>query len=278
MNMISKYYLSQTILAICALMLCCGHAAAFVWDVGAPGDLCTIETAGQLDAEQYELSAYFIPYGDALYIDEKTALPVTVSPTLLSNKSEVSDETGIYSSNLVERYDLVYLKKNYSEKIAEALLSQKSVKTKVLPIFKGAATLKDQAGEVSFTMTGLELLALYPEQIKLIGMVSGGAMSLFDYIDDANDARSGTFTLRYGGEIYSGEIDPEKYYELVAFIMDGGIFDLDGQVNGELTAAIFLAEEKSRDSDIFGCNAGFGFLLVLLGALMVKNRRQRFER
>jgi hypothetical protein len=110
-------------------------------------------------------------------------------------------------------------------------------------------------------------------------MVSPITGKLFDYVNDADDYNDGKFTLKSGGVIFDGKIDPNEYYELVVFIQDGGEFDLDGIIDGKIISSIFLASEKTKDCifDCFGgCNEGFGYLaLTLLGAvpLVIKKRK-----
>jgi len=125
---------------------------------------------------------------------------------------------------------------------------------------------------LTFTVSGKDLMASRPEDISLIGMTSGNKGELFKFVDDPNDFDGGMFTLFFGGAIFSGDIVGHDTYELVVFIKDGDTFDLDGLVNGEVIAAIFLASE-GKDSGS-GCNT-YGYLaLAILGVVPFVFRRK----
>ncbi|MCL1875767.1 MAG: Ig-like domain-containing protein [Synergistaceae bacterium] len=187
-----------------------------------------------------------------------------VSPEFPSDKDDVATRTGIPADDLEERDGKVYLKKEAAEKLAKELLGAKNVNTFILPIFEGTIAPGGVA-EISFTITGKDLLVKFTDDINLIGLTFGGGAELFDFVNDAAEYGNGKFTLLLGGVIYEGEIDPDEIYELLVFIKDGGIFDLDGVEDGKVISSIFLASEKKGGGGGGGCNA-YGYLaLVLLG-------------
>ena len=187
-----------------------------------------------------------------------------VDPQFPSDKDDVADKTGISSDDLEERDGKVYLKKKAAEEIAKVLLGAKEVNTHILPVFEGTVSSGGVA-EVTFSITGKDLLASYADEINLIGLLFGGGGELFDYVNNAAEYGDGKFTLLLDGEIYEGKIDPNGIYELVVFIKDGGIFDLDGIINGKVISSVFLASVKKGGGDgSGGCNAYY-LALALFG-------------
>ncbi|MCL2165379.1 MAG: Ig-like domain-containing protein, partial [Oscillospiraceae bacterium] len=188
-----------------------------------------------------------------------------VDPTYPSDLNAVADDTGIAASDLETKDGKVYLKKGLAEVIAKALLNAGSVNTTVQPVFEGTVAPDGQIAQLTFTMTGKDLLASFADEINLIGLVSGISGKRFSYTDNAADYDDGKFTLLSGGAIFSGEIDPNATYQLVAFIQDGGEFDLDGATNGEFIASVFIASEKTGGGG-GGCST-FGYLAFAILAL-----------
>jgi hypothetical protein len=198
-----------------------------------------------------------------------------VDPTYPSDAGDVADRTGIDPSDLETKNGKVYLKKSAADTIAKELLGVNSVNTNVLPVFEGTVTSNGQVAELHFTVSGKDLLAQYPEDINLIGLIAGGAGKQFNYRNDPNDFDDGIFTLLSGGAIYSGEIDPNADYELVVFIKDGGDFDLDGAADGEFISSIFLASEKTGKKGGGGCSA-YGYLaFAILAVPFLLKRRSK---
>lgn len=205
-----------------------------------------------------------------------------VTPVFPSDKGEVADESGLKIDDLEEKNNMVYLSKSLAEKIAKLLLKVNEVNTNILPVFTAAAAPSGFVAEVTFTMKGKDLLASFPQDINLIGMISATEGKLFVYENNPTNFDTGKFTLKKGGVVFTGEIDPDEDYQLVVFIKDGGEFDLDGIVNGKIICSIFIASEKKSTKDCCildcfdGCNAGFGYLaLILMGAapfIFVKRR------
>jgi Synergist-CTERM protein sorting domain-containing protein len=212
-----------------------------------------------------------------------TVVPNVVSadPTFPSNKGEVANETGINSGDLEERDGKVYLSKKRAEEIAKKLLDEENVEVNVLPVFRADVVPDGGVAEIVFTMTGKELLALFPDEIELIGLTLNGSGKLFDYVNNANDFGDGKFTLRLGGVIYEGEINPNATYELVVLIKDGGTFDLDGVKNGKIISSVFLAAKKGGSGGGGGgsgggggCNVmGFGYLALAAVPLVFRKKR-----
>jgi hypothetical protein len=206
--------------------------------------------------------------------------PEKVQPEYLSKKKDVSDETCLSEDDLEEKDGKVYLKKKTAERIACELLKVNEADTNILPFFKGTLTKQGYVMSVSFMIKGKGLLALFPDEISLIGLIKTNCNELskgklFEYVNSEDDFDDKKFTILLNGKIYEGELDPEQEYELMVFIKDGGEFDLDGKVNGSVIASIYLAREATG-GDSCGCNAGlfnYGAFAVFVMALLVMRKR-----
>jgi hypothetical protein len=204
---------------------------------------------------------------------------VQTDPIYPSDKSEISNETGIDSDNLEAKDNKVYLKKELAENIAKQILKTDAVDTHILPIFSGAVKPNEQVAAISINVKGSDLLAQFPDEVNLLGMTSGNKGKLLGYVKSESEYDNGKFTILSLGTIFDGEINPAEVYELKVFIKDGGIFDLDGHANGKVTASIFLASEKAEKcKGGGGCNADYGYLAFALVfvtiALIILRKKQ----
>ncbi|MCL1875828.1 MAG: Ig-like domain-containing protein [Synergistaceae bacterium] len=197
-----------------------------------------------------------------------------VDPEFPSSKDEVAGATEIPAEDLEEKDGKVYLKKSVAEGIAKILLDAKEVNTYILPIFEGSVA-PGGVVEVTFSIAGKDLLASYADEINLIGLLFGGGGDFFDYVNDAAEYGDGKFTLLLDGDIFEGKINPNEVYELVVFIKDGGIFDLDGEENGKVISSIFLASVKKGGGGKGGCNAGYLALAMFGIAPLVLRKKIR---
>jgi uncharacterized protein YjdB len=218
-------------------------------------------------------------YTQDFHIEVSRQDPETcITPEYPSNKTEVSDKTGIEPDNLEERSSRVYLSKRLAEKIAKELLRVDEVNTYILPVFEVSVNPNGRLVAISFTIRGSNLLADYPDEVNLIGMISKDTGKLFDYVN-SRTGNDGEFTILYYGAIFEGEIIADDNYEIIVFVRDGDIFDLDRLVNGEIIASIFIASEKEDEDGKRrrggGCNAGYGFfILAILGVTTFALRRK----
>ena len=190
---------------------------------------------------------------------------VAATPSYPSDPVSVAASTDIAPGNLEVKNNEVLLTGKMAETIAKGLLGVGRVDTNIIPVFEGTVTPAGRVAELTFTMTGEELLAAFPNEISLIGLVSGDEGEFFDYTGVLPNFDGGFFTLLSGGSVFTGQIDPAATYELKVFIEDGGKFDLDGVADGNVIAAIFLASEK-RGGGGGGCNAGYVYLALALMA------------
>jgi uncharacterized protein YjdB len=213
-------------------------------------------------------------YSDICTVIVMIPKPLDVDPTFPSDKADVAGKTGIDSGNLEVSGNKVYLKKSFAEKLASDLFGVKVNQTEILPVFEGVVSPDGEVAKISFTVTGKQLLVTNPEDISLIGLISGNAGEFFDFVSKSGDFEDGKFTLLYKGTIFTGKINPNETYELVVFIKDGGMFDLDNSENGKLISSIFLASEKKGGRSGGGCSAGYGYLaFALLGIPLFLRRR-----
>ena len=201
-----------------------------------------------------------------------SVVPIPTTPTYATNVGNVSSASGIAASDLELRNGRVYLKKSLADAIARGLLGVNRVNTEIHPVFTAAVAPNGGVAQISLTVTGEELLALTPDEINLIGMVSGSAGELLGYVNSSSQFDANKFTLLQGGVIYTGLIDPNGVYELLVFIEDGGKFDLDGVANGEVLASLFFASERIGGGG-GGCNV-FAYLAFALLAVPFVLRRK----
>jgi Synergist-CTERM protein sorting domain-containing protein len=196
-----------------------------------------------------------------------------LAPENPSDKKEVSAMTGIDPDDLEVIGNKVYLSRQLTEKYAKELHGTDDVYTHILPIFKVSATPDGQIGAVTFTVKGSELLALFTDEVNLIGMTSKNTGEFLNYTS-STAGEDGEFTILFEGEVFDGEIISDNDYELLVFMRDGGMFDLDGEVNGELKASIFFSSEITDDEKRReGCNAGYGILALALIPLVTRKRQ-----
>jgi Synergist-CTERM protein sorting domain-containing protein len=201
-------------------------------------------------------------------------VPIVVSPDYPSDIADVVADTGIAAGDLEVKDNKVYLKKSAADAIAKDVLNVKAVDTNVKPVFTADVTPAGGVVQVTFAVTGKELLALAPEDINLIGMTTGSTGDLFDYVNSLSQLDAGKFTLLLGGAVFLGEIDPDGIYELVVCIEDGGKFDLDGTANGKVVSEIFFAAEKAKSGGGGGCST-YGYLAFALLAVPFVFRKRK---
>jgi Synergist-CTERM protein sorting domain-containing protein len=210
----------------------------------------------------------------------KATCAVTIEPPLVSgdvtfpsDKDDVSNKTGISPDDLEKIGDKIYLKKKLAEDIAKKLLKADEVDVVILPVFEADVDPTGGIFQVKLKVTGKDLLAEFADDINLIGMISPKDGALFEYVGSLADYGDGKFTLLKDGVVFDGKIEPNAEYELVAFIKDGGKFDLDKIVNGKVISSLFLAAEKGGRKGGGGCNA-YGFTFALLAVVPLVLRRK----
>jgi hypothetical protein len=248
---------------------------AVEWDSNEP-DVAKVDTNGLVMAIGGGTAIITVTTVDGGFTDTCTiTVPAStiVDPEFPSDKGDVADVTGIDPDDLEERDGKVYLKKEAAERIAKEMLNAEEVLTYILPVFN-ATVLPGGVAEISFTISGKDLLAPYPNEINLLGLIFGGGAEFFEYDSRPIEFGNGKFTLLFEGAIYNGKIDPKGTYELVVFIKDGGIFDLDGLVNGKVISSIFLASVKKSGGDggNGGCNAYYGYLTLAFVPFVLRRR------
>jgi hypothetical protein len=196
-----------------------------------------------------------------------------------SDKTEVSVITGIDPNDLEEKGNKVYVSERVTEKVAKKLFGTDDVRTHSLPIFKATVTPVGEVGAVTLKVRGSELLANFADEVNLIGMVSKNTGEFLNYTG-SKTGEDGEFTVLFEGQVYDGEIDKGESYELLVFIKDGGIYDLDRRANGEVISSVSVASGTTDDKNSSsGCNEGYGFMvLAMLGALPFVTRKNNVEK
>jgi hypothetical protein len=202
-------------------------------------------------------------------------ITVKTAPIYPLDKTEVANEIGIDPNSLEAHDKKVFLKKELAETIAKHMLLTDTAKTYILPVFNGIATSRSQVAAVSFMIKGSDLFTQQPENVNLVGIALGKSGRFLNYVNSESEFENGKFTILYKGSIFNGKIEPAKIYELVVFVRDGSIFDLDGHVNGKVTASKFITSVKTEKGKGGGCNTGCGYLaFALLGVSFVVMKGQ----
>jgi Synergist-CTERM protein sorting domain-containing protein len=241
--------------------------------------VATVSNNGLVNAVSHGIATITVTTYDGNYsatcalVVEKAR--ITIKPDYFTSTYEASDMTGIANNDLEVIRNMVYLKKEAAMRIAASVLGVKVPDTTSLPLLSANINPSGQVAEIIFKMTGRELLALYPEQIEVIGFTSDGTWKTLQYIGSETIYADGRFTLMQEGKQYKREIMLNDTYELVVYVEDGALFDLDGWINGSVTVAVFLTTETARkgDSGGGGCNA-YGYIAFALLAVPFVLRRR----
>lgn len=135
-----------------------------------------------------------------------------------------------------------------------------------------------------YEMEGGHLKAERPEDILLYVYKGNHQPTKFTYANSLSEIKNGTYILMdRWNRVVSGEIDPYHIYRLVYFIEDGSAYDIDGHMDGHVTALMSIYttllapdtpdEPTSGDKAPHsgggggGCNAA-GYGLAALTALL----------
>jgi len=194
----------------------------------------------------------------------------TVTPKYSSNTNDAAAKMiGISAGDLEIVGGRVVIKKSIAEAIAKRRPGTDNVEVVLLPWFESAV----QSGSIAavrIPVTGSQLYANYPSNILLLKVMSSNTGEFLKYSAAAADYGDGKFTLwSKGSETpYTGNINSGTEYDLVAFIKDGGKFDLDKTVNGTVVDPLAIVRRVQPDSGDGGggCNA-VGYILVILLAI-----------
>lgn len=149
-----------------------------------------------------------------------------------------------------------------------------------------------------FEMEGGHLKAERPEDILLYVYKGNHQPTKFTYANSLSEIANGTYILMdRWNRVVSGEIDPYHIYRLVYFIEDGSAYDMDGHMDGHVSALMSIyttakapdTPDEPTSGDITpqsgggggGCNAaGFGALPLLLipGIYLMKKEKIKEKR
>ena len=92
-----------------------------------------------------------------------------------------------------------------------------------------------------FEMEGGHLKAERPEDILLYVYKGNHQPTKFTHINSLSEIKNGTYILMdRWNRVVSGEIDPYHIYSLVYFIEDGSAYDIDGHMDGHVTALMSI--------------------------------------
>lgn len=165
----------------------------------------------------------------------------------------------------------------------EAVKKADTAVTKVfaLPVF--SATLSNGATakilSCAFEVSGSQLLAATPEEVKLLKVKGTQEPLYFNYSDTAEDFKTGgAFTIQKADDTVAaraGAIDTEAKYKVTLFIEDNGAYDLDGADAKILDPCALVLPDPEPSGSSSGCNSGAFALAALLGGaiLVLKGKR-----
>ena len=92
-----------------------------------------------------------------------------------------------------------------------------------------------------YEMEGGHLKAERPEDILLYVYKGNHQPTKFTYANSLSEIKNGTYILMdRWNRVVSGEIDPYHIYRLVYFIEDGSAYDIDGHMDGHVTALMSI--------------------------------------
>ena len=202
---------------------------------------------------------------------------VTVSPTYPSDRREVSDKTGIPENELTMSRNMVFLSQRLAIQIAKDLVKADVIYVNLLPIFSAQINAIGQTATIALPVKGRELQAMFPFEVNLIGMTSWNTGKLFNYVGSPSEFTDKCFTILHNNSMNFGEIDPDEDYDIVVFIRDGGEFDLDRQVNGEIIASVYIASGRMSGGGGGGggcATMGFGCLALAFAIPFIIRKRR----
>lgn len=119
-----------------------------------------------------------------------------------------------------------------------------------LPIF--VATVESgKTVAVAFKVQGKDFFATTPDKIKIMKIMSNTESDFFTYAASSSQFADGKYTLQTAtNPLYTGTIEANTEYLLVLFIKDGGRFDLDKVVNGEVVDPSAIIKLTKKDDPI----------------------------
>ncbi|MEG2183244.1 MAG: Synerg-CTERM sorting domain-containing protein [Cloacibacillus sp.] len=188
------------------------------------------------------------------------------------------------SELIIDAAGTVVIETETAKKAAEKIiLAGETLKTTLpIPVFK-APVEKGKIAASSFVLTGDQLGASVPADVKIMKYLGANKSAFFKYAAAAADFDDKCFTIfTHGTSVIAESIEKGARYDVTVFIKDGGEFDLDG-IEGQITdpSAIITTEktQQPQHNSSSGCNTGFGALalaaLALLPTLRVKRNTNR---
>jgi hypothetical protein len=134
----------------------------------------------------------------------------------------------------VNEFGIITIEEGIAKEIAKKLLSIDHAEAIPLPVFEATLNNAGDIAALSFQVQGRHLmvdgLISYPENVRLMHILSATSGDWYTYVDTAARLNDKTFTiLNMSNDIYTGELVPTDYYKLLFLIKDGGAIDLDKQ-------------------------------------------------
>jgi hypothetical protein len=244
------------------------------------------EFTGLYNDREYEFAARAVNDAGPGAVAMVRETPVGPVPTVKSNQALPASDSGmkayaaaalgIDASRLTEDREgqLVFDSFEIQNTAREAWLAEgmEVDREVVFPLVYDAAGAAGDLAEFTFFLQGSLLMADRPENVLVMKIFGNdlGSAARFGYVSNTGDRRDGTFTVMKDGAVYSGEIEPNADYTLVAFVQDNGAsgFDLDPapqivfdplRIGGGRAGNVSPAVESSSGG---GCSA-LGFPAIL---------------
>jgi len=200
-----------------------------------------------------------------------------------SNVSEVAVKTAGFSESNFETVDgKVVIKKSVAEAIAKKLLGTDDIEVIPLPWFEAKFLMSDMNGKIADVRNSVLVKPLNVahwfeikgEELLFLSIISPEAGEFLEYAPMESEYDDSKFTIMPVS--YVGLDEPVG---LIAFIRDGGKYDLDKTENGSVVGQLVIVlktESKEEpkepinptnpgDSSSSGCNAIYASIPLLLG-------------
>ncbi|MCL2165595.1 MAG: Ig-like domain-containing protein [Oscillospiraceae bacterium] len=165
-------------------------------------------------------------------------------------------------------------KEQFSDKIGDA----KGIRAEPLPWFE-ASVDTGQVAAVRIPVNGSQIYYNYAKDILLLKVITPTSGDLMKYATTTSEFDDGYFTFmeKESDTPFIGFISLDTDYDLVVFIKDGGVYDLDNEENGYVVDPIVQVRRtySGQDDDDSGCNTFGGSISLLLVALKFFTPRRK---
>lgn len=203
--------------------------------------------------------------------------PALFPEGLLPRAAAISSD--IKADDLEVMEGAVFIKGAKADEIITASLAQQTLqKTQPLPVFN-VGTDKAVAA-ASWRVKGAALLADTVESVDVRKIVSAAEVLKFTYTADPASFADGCFTiLDAAGKTASGAVDAASDYQVLLFIADNGIYDMNKNAGTVTDPAVIVKTAAAPvppapGGSSGGCVTGCGALALLAAVPFVIRRKK----